>query len=305
MRKFRVARYFVGVTLLIALLVGLVGGPVAMASQSSAEVPISMPLSAEEENETSNKLEMFSKYPIVEGRSGDEFTFDVSLRWDGLESEVFELDLIEDLPDWDAVILGGYPQKKIFALGLVTSKIGETITVKIAPLPGVMPEPGEYTITMVATSGEIRQTVDLTAKVTEKYLFAFYTTSGRLNTEIKAGKDNHFALRIQNTGSTPVTNIDFLSTKPEGWTIEFEPGDVDQVDPGYAAEIDCIISPPREVVPGDYMLNLKSVGKEVGTREINLRVTVLAPAVWGWVGVVIVLVVIAGLVYMFRQLGRR
>ena len=81
MRRFRVARYFVGVALLIALLVGLVGGPLAMASQSSAEVPISMPLSAEEEeeSETSKKLDMFSKYPVVEGRSGDDFT---SAGWD-------------------------------------------------------------------------------------------------------------------------------------------------------------------------------------------------------------------------------
>ena len=123
--------------------------------------------------------------------------------------------------------------------------------------------------------------------------------------EVQAGKENHFALRVQNTGSTPVTQIDFLSNKPEGWKVEYDPDGVDQVDPGYAAEIDLIITPPREVVPGDYILNLKTVGKEVGTREINLRVTVLTPTIWGWVGVIIVVLVIAGLMFMFRQLGRR
>ena len=292
MHRSKLVRYLGSLALLITLLVSLVGG-------------LAAPLNAQEEEEE-ERLELFSKYPIVEGRSGDDLTFDVVLRWSGSESKSFDLELIEDLPDWDAVMLGGYPQKKIFAIGLEpTRTMGETISVKVSALPGVLPDPGDYSVTVIATAGDIRETVDLTVKVTARYLFAFYTTSGRLSTEVQAGKENHFALRVQNTGSTPVTQIDFLSNKPEGWKVEYDPDGVDQVDPGYAAEIDLIITPPREVVPGDYILNLKTVGKEVGTREINLRVTVLTPTIWGWVGVIIVVLVIAGLMFMFRQLGRR
>ena len=304
MRRLKAVRYLVGIALLITLLVSLVGGPIIMASQKITDAPVGLPLNAEEEED--NTLEVFSKFPIVEGRSGEDFTFEVVLRWNGSSSNSFDVEVIEDLPDWEAVALGGYPQKTIYAIGLEPARtMGETISVNLSPLPGILPDPGDYIVTLVVTAEGISETVELTAKVTARYLFAFYATSGRLNTEVTAGKDNHYALRIQNTGSTPVTNIDFLSNKPQGWTVEFEPDSVDQVDPGYAAEIDCIITPPREVVPGDYILNLTTVGKEVGKREIQLRVTVLTPTVWGWVGVIVVLLVIAGLAYMFRQLGRR
>jgi uncharacterized membrane protein len=36
-----------------------------------------------------------------------------------------------------------------------------------------------------------------------------------------------------------------------------------------------------------------------------LRVTVLTPTVWGWIGLIIVVLVIAGLGVLFMKLGRR
>ncbi|MDD4859143.1 MAG: NEW3 domain-containing protein [Dehalococcoidales bacterium] len=286
-----VFRRAVGMMMLVIMLVTLVVSPVAAQTTPTT---------------TPNTLELVTKFPIFEGRSGDEFDFEVLLRWSGPGSKSFALAVNEDLPQWQAVVLGGYPQKNISAIG-VEPEVSETITVKMSPLIGEMPEPGLYKATLTATStdGTIKASVELTAKVIAKYLFAFYTTSGRLDMEATAGKENHLATRIQNTGSTSVTNVTFLATKPEGWDVKFVPEDVAQVDTGYASEIDVIVIPPRQVVPGDYMLTISSFGKEVGKRDIELRVTVLTPTVWGWVGVIIVLLVIAGLVFMFRQLGRR
>ncbi len=302
MSSSRLVRYLVGIALLVTLLVSLVASPLVMASQKDEAVSLKTLPNAD----ATEKLELTAKYPTFEGNSGDSFDFEVSLRWTGAASRSFNLEAVKSLPKWEATVLGGYPQKKISAIGLEgNSTIGETLTVHLAPLVGEMPDPGNYVVTLVVTSGNIKESVDLTAKVVAKYLFAFYTTSGLLNLEATAGRENHLAARIQSTGSSKVTNIDFLSTKPEGWEVKFVPDRVDQVDPGYASEIDIIVIPPRQVVPGDYMLNLKCIGKEVGTREIDLRITVLTPTVWGWVGVIIVLLVIGGLIFMFRQLGRR
>jgi uncharacterized membrane protein len=289
MRKTRILHYIVSVVMLASLLSSLMIAPAVFAQEG------------EDDN-----FEMFSRFPEIEGRSGDEFQFEVKLRWKGESNRNFDLELIEDLPDWEGEITAGYPEKRVFAIGLEPSQtIAETINVKLRPLTGVLPDPGDYSCTVQATSGDISESVDLTAVVVAKYLFAFYTETGRLNTEVTAGKENHFGLRVQNTGSTPVTDIDFLVAKPEGWVIEYDPDNVDKIEPGYRRDIDLIITPPREVVPGDYMLELQTVAKEVGKRTINLRVTVLTPTVWGWVGVIIVVLVIAGLIFMFRQLGRR
>jgi len=69
--------------------------------------------------------------------------------------------------------------------------------------------------------------------------------------------------------------------------------------------IDAVIKPPRETIAGDYVVTMIANSSGLANREFELRVTVLTPTVLGWVGIVIVLVVIAGLAVLFRRLGRR
>ena len=49
----------------------------------------------------------------------------------------------------------------------------------------------------------------------------------------------------------------------------------------------------------------KSYGNFVAVDKLTLRVTVLTPTIWGWVGVIIVVLVVIGLIAMFWRLGRR
>jgi uncharacterized membrane protein len=41
------------------------------------------------------------------------------------------------------------------------------------------------------------------------------------------------------------------------------------------------------------------------SQTLALRVTVSTPTIWGWVGIIIVVLVIAGLAVLFVKLGRR
>ena len=64
------------------------------------------------------------------------------------------------------------------------------------------------------------------------------------------------------------------------------------------------ILPPPRTIPGDYMFTVRAVGKQDQT-DMDLRVTVKRSTVWGWVGIGIVVVIIASLVGIFVKLGRR
>lgn len=68
-----------------------------------------------------------------------------------------------------------------------------------------------------------------------------------------------------------------------------------------------VIEPAGKTIAGDYLITLKAIpgNASISARDLELRITVLAPAIWGWVGVAIVLVVIAGIGVIFRRLGRR
>ena len=64
------------------------------------------------------------------------------------------------------------------------------------------------------------------------------------------------------------------------------------------------MEPPEKAIAGDYSITLNSDSPKAND-DVELRVTVVTPTIWGWVGIGIVLAVIVGLALLFRQLGRR
>jgi uncharacterized membrane protein len=182
----------------------------------------------------------------------------------------------------------------------------ETVNVKAFAEPGKRPEPGEYTITLEMNweAGDIKSSLDLTAVVIASYDFVMITKSGRLNAQVDTGKDNHVAILLLNTGTAAIEDVTLSATIPEGWSITFDPEKIDSLEPALEREIDIIIRPPNKTIAGDYLLTLKA-DSERGADSLQLRVTVLTSTLWGWAGIGIVAGVIAGLIIMFRRLGRR
>ncbi|MFC1592901.1 NEW3 domain-containing protein [Candidatus Omnitrophota bacterium] len=256
------------------------------------------------------KLEVINKYPILEHRSGEAFDFEVVLMWHSTEFRVFNINT-DALPGWKTSVLGGYDKKEIGGrIGVQPLEPDKTypteaITVRLSPLGTGRPEPGEYPVNLTITSGEISETVELKAVVTAVYGFAFASATGLVNTEVKAGDEQHFSVIVVNNGTAPLDKISLLSQEPSGWIITYNPENVEGLDPGTAQEVDVVISPPRETVAGDYYITLESYGADLPWQEMKLRVTVLTPTGLAWIGIVIVLLVIAGVVVMFMRLGRR
>jgi len=303
MLRFKAVYYFVCFTLLFTLLGGLAGVPALAIQESRNDTPSLSP--NQEAPPTEEKLELNAKYPVVSKRAGETFEWEIELLWYGDEFRSF--DLAASAPvGWRASIWAGYPEREVPAIGLEpAASYPEKIKVKLEPPLAEPPEPGDYVVTLEASSGNITETLELKAVVSALVRYAFYTTTGRLNTDVTAGEENHLSCYIQNTGTAPIENASFMSTKPTGWEITFNPDGFDTLEVGASQVVDVVIKPPSKTVPGDYMVTLKSVSSEYSPRDMNLRVTVLTSTVWGWIGVIIVLAVIAGLAVMFRRLGRR
>jgi uncharacterized membrane protein len=69
--------------------------------------------------------------------------------------------------------------------------------------------------------------------------------------------------------------------------------------------VDVSIKPPPKTIAGDYMITLKTSGQQVTAQDVQIRVTVETPTIWGWVGVAIILVVVIGLIFVFMRFSRR
>ena len=262
-------------------------------------------------------LELSTTYPVLSGAAGEAFNFEVELRYRGGTEDVLPFDLSLKAPEgWLAYIQKSkYETERISAISL-TLGLRQTILVVAMASPWAPPEPGEYVIRLEAVergTGELRNSLDLIAKITAVYSFAAETTTGLLNIKATAGKESHLSIIITNTGTDTLKKITFSSSKPSGiageeWSITFEPDKIESLSPWDEQEMEVTIKPPSKTIAGDYMTTLTLDSDPKPTKAppaLNIRVTVGTPTKWGWIGAGIVVAVIAGLVAVFRQLGRR
>lgn len=256
------------------------------------------------------QIKMTCKYPVLSSYAGSYFSYTIDLEYTGgKEPRLF--DLRAEVPSgFSYSISPGYESTEIAAIRIDPNKgYPETIKVTVRPYVWLTPEPGEYAIKVYASSGELKSSIELKAIVTAKYDMKIEPAGGRYNTEATAGDDNYFAITVTNTGTAPLEKITFSSSvsgSPSGWSVSFNPDRIDTLAVGDKREVQVDIKPARKTIAGDYMVNISADTEAKNAfASATIRVTVLVPTVWGWVGVGVVVLVIAGLAVLFMRLGRR
>jgi uncharacterized membrane protein len=310
MSRFRAGYYLTCAALLLMLLGGLVTAPIASAtSDTHLDTPS---LSPSQKSLGTEEITLTCQYPVLSSPAGTSFfAYAIELQYSGgKEPRVFDLQ-VEVPAGFSYAIASSYGEgSEIAAIRLDPQKqFPDTIKVTVRPSMWIVPEPGEYPITVEAASGEIKGSIELKAIVIAKYEVEIEPAIGRLNTTATAGKDNYFTIFVGNTGTADLQKVNFSSAitgKPTGWSITFDPQDIDVLPVGDMREVQINIKPAQKTIAGDYMVAI-SANPESGYAfdSIDVRVTVLTPTIWGWVGIGIVVLVIAGLVVMFMRLGRR
>jgi uncharacterized membrane protein len=253
-------------------------------------------------------LVLDSTYPVISADSGQSFTFSVNIKYAGYDKKTFDL-AVTAPPGWTANVTAGYPVSQISAIQILATDIAtpvtQSVTVNVTPDLGNYPEPGNYTTSFKVSSGTLSQTIELRAIVKAKYEFVLTTSTGNLATQATAGSANHFSFNVINTGSATLEKLNLTSTNPEGWVISFTPSNVESLGAGQTSQVDAVITPPQgKTIAGDYMINFKADTGAI-SQAMDVRVTVLTPTIWGWVGIIVIVVVIAGLAVLFMRLGRR
>jgi len=303
MKRFKGVRKLLCFASLSIMLFGLLGAQIALAAEEDTDV----------EEPVVEKIELSSRFPVKQGESGSTFEFEVSLDYAGNEPRVFYFDT--DLPEgWDASIMRQYSEDggAILAQTLEPNQTyAPSITINMSPGSGIVPEPGEYLMTLTANSGDMSDSIQLKAIVTnipETYDVKFTTVTGRLDFPVEPGEDNPIHVIVTNTGSGTLTNISFTSVKSEGWGTIFSPAITESLAPGESMEAQIMMTPPRKTIAGDYRILIR-VGADSPTmrlqEQVDLRIRVQASTMWGGVGIAIVAGVIVALAFMFRNLGRR
>lgn len=258
---------------------------------------------------TGPTIEIAPSFPKLEGVAGSNFQFEVELTYAsgvlGGDASLFEL-VVTTPEGWSAYMTPQFDREnRISAIRLEPSFSGTKIKLIVQSPFWPLPEPGDYTITLEAISADLQTSTELTAKITAKYLMALAPSGEFYNTKAKAGKDNFFSIEVGNLGSAAIENITFSTTKPSGWTIEFSPEKIESLPALDFQTVDINIKPPTETIAGDYRISVRASGNEASEEIEFIRVTVETPTIWGWVGVGIIVLVVAGLAYVFMRFSRR
>ena len=308
MRRFKWTHWLLCVAMLSALFGVLAIHSVALALTGISNQTVSMVPS--QASSGTEKITLSCQYPSISTYAGSYFSYTIEIQYTGgKEPRVF--DLQAKVPDgFTYSITPSYgSSSQITQIRLDPTKTyPDSLTFTVTPSSRQAAQPGEYSISMAASSGDLNASIDLKAIVTAKYDLELKTSTGLLNTKATSGQDNYLTLSVINTGTADLEKIEFSSktSAPSGWSITFNPSEIDLLPAGDSREVQVDIKPDKKSISGDYLVTISAEPQAKNAfGSFDLRVTVLTSPLWGWIGVAIVVLVIAGLAYMFMRLGRR
>ena len=243
-----------------------------------------------------------TEYPEQEGTAGTSFSFSTTLINNGLSTESYSLS--SSAPSgWQVSFVPSDESTSVASIE-VESSTSQGLTVEVVPPEGV--EAGEYDISCSAVSASETLTTDLKVVITGTYGISLSTPDGRLSFDSQANKDMDVTLTVTNTGNEELQNVTLTSSLPSGWevTYDVEDGIIDSIAAGSSAQVVATVTPSSEAITGDYVATFTAETDEA-TSSAEFRVSVKTSTLWGFVAVLIILCVAAGLVYVFRKYGRR
>ncbi len=248
----------------------------------------------------SEDLVLTTSYPVLKGPTDTKFEFSVDVENKTDKDSIFNLS--SQAPEhWEVNFKPAYEDKFFSSLRI---KAGQSQSMAVAVSPFALAEPGEYPIKIKVSSEKAKAEVELVVVLTGTHKLVVATSTGLLSLNALRGETANLSFYVQNNGSATQTNVRFLSFQPENWKVEFKPKNIDTLAPGDLKQIELTVTPSSQALVGDYSVALRVEG-EKANENLELRTTVRASTAWGWLGIGIIVLVVAGLVVLFIRMGRR
>ena len=258
-----------------------------------------LPLSLRIADEVAGGVTLAAEFPQLQGAADLTFTFDLTLD----NSTPRELRFALEAAGPEGWVVTARPSGETQA-ATATVAAGSSTAITVEADPPDDAAAGPYPIQVSARAGNQQATAELEAEVTGSFAMTLTTPDERLNAAVTAGGTTPVTLLVVNDGASPLVDVELTSTPPGDWEVTFEPERVDQIPPGEAAEVVARLTPSADAVAGDYLVNVSASAGEANA-DMELRTTVETSALWGLIGVLLIILALAGLGWVFRRYGRR
>jgi len=247
-------------------------------------------------------ISMTTSTPALTGSSDADFSFDLQFKNDTAQ-DVTVSTSATGAAGWDVKAkIAGETQAASTVVTAGSSK-GIQVTAKA---PSGAPA-GSYPIKVTATAGDRTATTDLQVDITGSYSLALTTPNDVLSASGSAGSPTTQQFSLVNNGTAPITSLKLTATPPTGWTVTFDPAaGLAALAPGKTGVINAVITPSSDAVAGDYVVSFASSADQAAVSQTaQIRFTVETSPLWAIIGLGIIVLILAGLFYVFRTYGRR
>jgi uncharacterized membrane protein len=255
-------------------------------------------------------IEVRTDFPVQSGPTSADYQFEVVVINNTLKERSFALagEVRATTPDgpiqsgWQLSFAPAFGDEKLISSVSIPPAQNERIDVILSP--SFFTATGEYFVPIRASSDEFEAETLLGILLVGRGEVTISTPSGLLSVDATAGELTESQLRLANIGTGDLAGIGLLADSPPDWEVTFQLDTVDSLPENNIIDIGVSITAPDDAIPGDYNLTLRARTGDTAD-AVDLRVTVEQSTIWGWLGIVLVLVVLGGLGGVFWRLGRR
>jgi uncharacterized membrane protein len=260
-----------------------------------------LPITIRVDAEAAGDIALTTTTPTLTGSTDASFSFSLDFRNDTAQDVTLSVSALGE-PGWDvSASLTGEAQA---ASTVVEAGATQGVTVEVTA-PEDSPA-GTFPVTVEATAGERTVTADLAVEITGSYSMTLSTPDDRLSASGSAGGPTAISFEVTNTGTAPLTGVAVTATPPSGWEVTFDPTTIPTIAPNDTATVNATVTPSGEAIAGDYVVQFSaSAAEEAATGEAAVRFTVETSPVWALVGLGLIVLIVGGLLYVFRTYGRR
>jgi uncharacterized membrane protein len=264
-----------------------------------------LPIAISVNTQAAGAVTMTTDFPSLQGPSTTTFSFNLTLHNDTAQDLTFGLNA-QGPAGW---VVSATPSSQAQAQS-VEVKAGSSQAIKVSADPPSDVAAGSYPIDVTASSGDIQASGQLTVEIIGQYELQLTTPDGRLNGNGSAGSTAELTLSLVNNGTAPLIEVKPTTSAPTGWDIKFDPETVATIDPGQSAPVVARITPSTAAVAGDYVVTIRASGKsadgqQTASANADIRFTVETSPIWLIVGIGLIVLVFAGLAFVFQRYGRR
>jgi uncharacterized repeat protein (TIGR01451 family) len=261
---------------------------------------VTLPLQVRVAAKSGGDVTLTSDFPELTGPQTTTFTFNLTLKNDTGTNETYALAAQGADPSWT---VSAVPAGQSQAVSTVVNA-GSTASVTATAQAPTGVAAGTYPFVVTATGGSKTAQVQLSIVITGSFTVDVSTPDQVLSTTANAGSPTNFTIRVTNNGTAPITNVTPSATAPTNWKVTFNPATTASIAAGAYQDVVATITPTSDAISGDYNVTMTAKATEA-SGDATIRVTVQTPAYWWIVGVVLIVLVFAGLYWVFRRYGRR